>query len=541
MRIFQGFAREEGDSEETTLMKSLVFFVSVSCSICGLLWSLLYYNVFGASFITMLPLLFVGIVGPAALVAHFLRKYRILIYAQILCIMCVTSVIQWSIGSIDQSGMVFAWSFLGPTAAVMFLNRSQAILFMALWFCLLIISMVFEPNFFGNAFDLPHGTKALFYVINLGAAFSVIFLTFLFLHTAKERMLALILKNRDLERTNYEQELLLRQNEKLATLGRLSAGVAHELNNPSAAVERGAARLQKAIPNLNKSQYELGIISLSENELEMAAKYINSYVDPSRTKEEMDPLVRSDLEREMEGSLEELNVENSWEIAPELVNIGLDKQDLKIGLEQFGPERMRSLLPVLYHLHITNDLLEEICEGTQRISEIIKALKAYTYMDQSPVQYINVNEGLDNTLIMLRSKLKHDVTVHKDFAKDLPEIMGYGSELNQVWTNLIDNAVDAMQGHGEIFLRTWRKKDSVFVEIQDTGRGIPEDVEQHIFDPFYTTKEQGKGTGLGLHISYNIIAAKHGGMITVKSKPGETVFRVELPIQQTNETSEVAS
>lgn len=530
LKLFRGFARREGDTNEITFTKVLALLVSLACCFCGLLWSLLYFQVFGFGIITLLPLIFVVVVGLSALIAHLLRQYLILVYAQILCIMGVTSLIQWSIGSIDQSGLVFAWSFLGPSGAIIFLDRSKAMLFMTLWLGLLGVSTFLEPNLFGFSYDLPRSTKALFYMINLGASFGVLFLAFLFFHREKERGLELLLKNRELERTNYEQELMLRQNEKLATLGRLSAGIAHELNNPAAAVQRGAVRLQHSIPNLSLAQYQLGATDFSKKELERVSTFIDTHIKQSKSTQSMDSLERSDLEQDMESELIRLGVDDAWEIAPDLVGMGIGRGELETTFQELGPDKMKAIFSVLHNLHTTNDLLEEISQGTSRISEIIKALKAYTYMDQSPRQFIRLNEGLNNTLIMLRSKLKHGITVHKDFEDDLPQIFGYGSELNQVWTNLIDNAVDAMDGKGAIFLKTWSNADRVFVEIKDKGKGIPEAIAKHIFDPFFTTKEQGKGTGLGLHISYNIIVNKHHGNIHLDSQPGETTFLVELPI-----------
>jgi signal transduction histidine kinase len=177
-------------------------------------------------------------------------------------------------------------------------------------------------------------------------------------------------------------------------------------------------------------------------------------------------------------------------------------------------------------------LLDEVARSAERISEIVKAVKSYTFMDQAPVQQVDVHDGLDNTLIMLRHKLKSDVMVKRDYAPDLPRIEAYGSELNQVWTNIIDNAVDAMGGQGEILIRTYQKSnDRIVVEITDNGPGIPPEVQKHIFEQFYTTKEPGQGTGLGLFISHNIITLRHKGRIEIESKPGETTFRVTLPLQ----------
>jgi signal transduction histidine kinase len=182
-------------------------------------------------------------------------------------------------------------------------------------------------------------------------------------------------------------------------------------------------------------------------------------------------------------------------------------------------------------------LSHEIGQGSARISEIVGALKSYSYLGQAPVQAVDVHEGLDNTLVILRSKLKTGVTVHRQYGHDLPAIQAWGSELNQVWTNLIDNAVDAMGGHGEMSIRTYRNGDAVVVEIADTGPGIPAAVQSRVFDPFFTTKPPGKGTGLGLSTSYSIVTGRHHGAISVKSRPGSTCFTVRLPIHTPEPTS----
>jgi signal transduction histidine kinase len=175
-------------------------------------------------------------------------------------------------------------------------------------------------------------------------------------------------------------------------------------------------------------------------------------------------------------------------------------------------------------------LLQEIGHGTERIAEIVKALKGYSYMDQAPVQAVDVREGLNDTLVMLSSKLREGIKVDLDFADDLPRIQGYGSELNQVWTNLIDNAISAMGSKGVLELKAYQDDDWVVVEVADNGPGIPSEAQEKIFDPFYTTKAPGEGTGLGLNISHGIIVEKHAGHIAVNSKPGATRFTVKLPI-----------
>jgi len=184
------------------------------------------------------------------------------------------------------------------------------------------------------------------------------------------------------------------------------------------------------------------------------------------------------------------------------------------------------------------DLLIEVQETTGRLSQIVKAMKAYTYLDQAPLLEVDVHDGLENTLVIMQHKLKHGVTIKREYAQNLPLIEAYASELNQVWTNIIDNAVDAMDGKGEIVLRTYTEKDAVIVEIADNGPGIPQDIQTRIYEPFFTTKPPGKGTGLGLHISHDIIANRHHGQLLVESKPGQTRFKAVLPIQMKGEKNE---
>jgi signal transduction histidine kinase len=175
-------------------------------------------------------------------------------------------------------------------------------------------------------------------------------------------------------------------------------------------------------------------------------------------------------------------------------------------------------------------LLSEVLETTARISQIVHAVKSYTYLDQAPLLEVDIHEGLENTLVIMQHKLKKGVTVRREYTPDLPRIEAYASELNQVWTNIIDNAVDAMKGKGEIRIKTSQQDGRVIVEISDNGPGIPPEIQSRIFEPFFTTKAPGQGTGLGLHISHDIIANRHHGQLTVTSKPGETIFRAALPM-----------
>jgi signal transduction histidine kinase len=247
----------------------------------------------------------------------------------------------------------------------------------------------------------------------------------------------------------------------------------------------------------------------------------------------MDALTRSDMEMDIETWLEGHGIDDAWEIAPNLVNLQLNEDELASLAEEFPNEYLMCVVEWLNATYNVFSLLNEISQGSGRISTIVKSLKSYAYLDQAPIQLVNVNEGLDNTLTILNNKLKSGINIKREYAEDLPEVMGYGSELNQVWTNLIDNAADALedQEDARIIIRTRKESGWVVVEVEDNGPGIPEDIQTNVFDAFFTSKAPGKGTGLGLNISYNIIVQKHRGDMRVYSEPGRTCFEVMLPIE----------
>jgi signal transduction histidine kinase len=247
----------------------------------------------------------------------------------------------------------------------------------------------------------------------------------------------------------------------------------------------------------------------------------------------LDSLSRSDRSSELEAWLDARAVENVWEVAPNLVNLGCDAASLSHLAEGLSPSQLPAVLDWLSCSCSIYGLLEEMGQGAGRIAGIVTALKVYTFLDQAPVQTVDVQAGLESTLAIGYSELGPGITVHRDYASDLPKIEAYGSELNQVWTNLIDNAVDALDGAGAITLRTRTDGSWVIVEVEDTGPGIPKANQPHLFDPFFTTKPPGQGTGLGLSICHHIVVEKHGGRIDVSSQPGKTRFAVHLPLRLT--------
>lgn len=324
----------------------------------------------------------------------------------------------------------------------------------------------------------------------------------------------------------------LRQSEKMAQLGTLTAGVAHELNNPAAAVRRGADQLEDAIAAFGLAQASLAALGLSPEQKAVAERLgEEARAAAGKPQPPLDALARSDREYAIEDWLDERGAPDAWELAPALVNLGYDVEGLAAFAEQFAPEDLPAVVGWLSASYGVYNLLAEIGQGAGRISEIVKALKAYSYLDQAPVQAVDIHEGLDNTLLILRSKLKQ-ITVIREYAPNLPKIQGYGSELNQVWTNLLDNAADALAGRENptITIQTERRGEWVTVRVMDNGPGIPPEIQGRVFDAFFTTKEPGKGTGLGLEISYNIIVNKHRGELRLFSRPGLTCFQTDLPL-----------
>jgi len=337
-------------------------------------------------------------------------------------------------------------------------------------------------------------------------------------------------KLRDLEKSYLQQEIMMRQNEKLATLGKLSSGMAHELNNPASAVLRSAEQLVTGLINLKRDQFKLGQMNLSNTQLEKLEILTKKISLKSNHAVEINPLERNDLANELEIWFEKMGINDSWELTSILVDMGYRQDELKEIAENFSSEQFQTLISSLSSDFMAFKLSEEIRQSAERITQIVKALKSYTYMDLAPIQAVDIHEGLDNSLIMLGSQINESITIVREYAADLPRIEAYGSELNQVWTSILDNSIYAMNGKGKITIKTYQMDKWLVVEIQDSGPGIKPEIQSKIFDPFFTTKQPGEGTGMGLNICHSIIVQKHKGEIKVKSKPGDTCFQIKLPL-----------
>ncbi len=326
-------------------------------------------------------------------------------------------------------------------------------------------------------------------------------------------------------------EAQLRQQEKLAALGKMSAGLAHELNNPAAAGRRAAGQLRDNFQNLQNLALQLNL--LNKEQLNFI---INFQLQATQHTTKFDTLTQSDKEDELTDWLEDHDVSNAWKLASTLVSAGIDAEKLDTLADNIPLYCLNNVLTWLEAALASHGLINDIEQSTSRISELVKAIKGYSYMDQAPLQEIDLHDGIENTLLILNHRLKKGVIVKREYDKTLPRISAYASELNQVWTNLIDNAIDAMDGKGNLPIRTYRQNSCIVVEIADTGMGIPPAIQNRIFEHFFTTKGVGQGTGLGLEIAYRIIVKRHKGDIHFESKPGNTRFRVSLPIQSTSDS-----
>lgn len=320
---------------------------------------------------------------------------------------------------------------------------------------------------------------------------------------------------------------LEQQRDRLAALGKLSAGLAHELNNPASAATRATSQLRDVLKRIRDASHDLGRLELTaaqKLEIEKLETSLTHLNEPPP-----DPLTMSGLEDQLDSLLRSHGQNDLWQLAAGLARRNVQPDVLETLFANLDADTARAALVRIAASVEVASLLNEIESSTSRISDLVHAIKEYTYMDQSPVQNVDIVKGLESTLTILNHKLKHGVTVSRDYPSEPLRVNSFGSELNQIWTNLIDNAIDAMHGKGELRVRAYREDTCAVVEIVDNGPGIPPEIVPHIFEPFFTTKGVGEGTGLGLDTVQRIVK-KHGGTIQVASKPGDTRFQVWLPL-----------
>ena len=328
------------------------------------------------------------------------------------------------------------------------------------------------------------------------------------------------------------------QRERLLALGSLSAGLTHELNNPASAAVRATASLRERVAGM---RHKLGMIAggrWDRTTLETLIRLQEEAAERVPKAVALSPMEASDREDIISDWLDEHGVRDGWDMAPTFVAAGLDIAWLDHVSVTVDPGVLEGALRWLNYTVETELLMNEIEDSTTRISTLVGAAKQYSQLDRAPYQVVDVHELLDSTLMMLSGKIPPGIQVVKEYFSGLPRIPAYAGELNQVWTNLIDNAVSAMKGSGTLTVRTGMDRDQVFVEFCDTGPGVPPEIRNRIFEPFFTTKPVGEGTGLGLDISWRIVVNKHHGDLSLVSEPGDTRFRVRLPITAQDDAEE---
>jgi PAS domain S-box-containing protein len=330
-----------------------------------------------------------------------------------------------------------------------------------------------------------------------------------------------------------EREERARYLEKMAALGKLSAGLAHELNNPAAAVQRANAGLKETLRQRDFAMRQLSSDCLTPNGWHV----IEGILERARP-DRRDAIADSETEVVIESWLEDRGIERSWELAPVFAEAGITIDDLTTVASHVTPPALPAAISWFNETLVVSESTEIIAQSSRRIAELVQAIKGYSHMDRASEHDADIHEGLENTLIILGHRLRN-VEIRREYNHTIPPIRMYGNTLNQVWTNIIDNAIDAMDGSGRIVIRSMTEGENVAVEIEDNGSGIPADVLPRIFEPFYTSKMQGHGTGLGLDTAWRIVTREHDGTISATSKPGQTVFRVTLPMVSARTGEEV--
>ena len=337
---------------------------------------------------------------------------------------------------------------------------------------------------------------------------------------------------------NKNAQQAIGQRERLLALGSLSAGLTHELNNPAAAAVRATASLRERVAGM---RHKLGMIAggrWDRTTLETLIRLQEEAAERVPKAQPLSPMEASDREDVITDWLDDHSVRDGWDMAPTFVAAGLDVAWLEHVSVTVDQAMLESALRWLNYTVETELLMNEIEDSTTRISTLVGAAKQYSQLDRAPYQVVNVHELLDSTLMMLSGKIPPGIEIVKDYDLSLPSIPAYAGELNQVWTNLIDNAVSAMHGSGTLTVRTGMDREQVFVDFCDTGPGVPPEIRDRIFEPFFTTKPVGEGTGLGLDISWRIVVNKHHGDLSLQSSPGDTRFRVRLPITAPDDAEE---
>ncbi|MFP3914559.1 MAG: sensor histidine kinase [Actinomycetota bacterium] len=441
---------------------------------------------------------------------------------EILLILVIPILLSLHLGGLAASGGVGLWAVLAPVGALLMLGPRIALATFTAFVVLTAATVWGEGLWASQATLAPPAVDAFSFLNITAVALVVYWATRIFL-SANHRLTAEQTRLLEVEQAYVAQEAMLRQQERLATLGKLSAGVAHELNNPAAAAGRATDQLGEVVGRLIDDAVGLLGFGIGPEGLEWVKEMARNDAAP-------DPLELADREEEIARWLGLGGVEDAWDLASDLARLGFEGESLERAAERYRRRQITAALRWIVDVGRARELLGEVRTSTGRISDIVGSLKGYSHMDRAEMTRVDVEKGLDDTLTVLTGKLD-GIEVVRRRGSDLPSVTGHPGELNQVWTNLIANAAEAMEGSGTITISTSAADGRLQVEVEDDGPGIPADLLDRVFDPFVTTKAPGEGTGLGLNLTHQIVVDRHGGTITVESQPGSTRFVVALPAE----------
>jgi signal transduction histidine kinase len=513
---------EPGDSEETRHRKVQFAIAAVLVAPAGVIWGAVYFA-FGERLAAAIPTSYAVLTLLDVALLVLLRRYTLFRKIQQGLILALPVALQIALGGFVGSSAVILWSFISVLMAVLFGGQREARWWFAAYVSAIIVAGVVEPRMDIHN-RLPERLVLTMFVLNVVTVSTVGFVVLYSFVSDRRRL-------RELEVAYLEQDLTLRQAERLATLGTLAAGVAHELNNPASAMRRASEQLSDAVTDLEQAHAGLEVVALTPEAREALRALETQVRERTGRRVELDALTHSDRTNEIEEWLGHQGVSEPWGVASVFVDQGFEIAELTRLSERLPADARSAALTWAASALPVFSLIRDISQGSARISEIVAALKTYSNLDQAPVQPIDVHEGLDTTVALMQNKLQgRGITITRDYDTSLPPVEASVSELHQVWMSILDNAAYAVGDHGAITIRTRRDEHSAVIEIEDDGPGVPAAIQPKVFDPFFTTKPPGKGAGLGLSVSHSIIVRKHKGTIALESRPGATRVTVRLPL-----------